>query len=167
LSARREFEIGGKRYAAMISRNAAGLVLEIDGRRIEAALEPLRPHAYRLTVGGKSVRIAMAADAERTYVQIPGRTFEVLRIDPDEALASGVAGASHDVAAAPMPGTVVSIHVKPGDRVVVGQPLMIIESMKLETAIAAWRDGVVKQVHLAPGATFALKTALITLESTN
>jgi 3-methylcrotonyl-CoA carboxylase alpha subunit len=52
---------------------------------------------------------------------------------------------------APMPGKVVSFAVKPGDVVVKGQPLAIIEAMKMEHTIAAPVDGVVDELLYAPG----------------
>ena len=63
-----------------------------------------------------------------------------------------------------MPGVVIAVHVAAGDQVHAGQALMVIESMKLETTLAAPRDARVKAVHHAVGASFALKAALITLE---
>jgi biotin carboxyl carrier protein len=37
--------------------------------------------------------------------------------------------------------------------------------MKLETAIVAWRDGVIKALHVAPGQTFERAAPLVTLEA--
>jgi biotin carboxyl carrier protein len=45
-----------------------------------------------------------------------------------------------------------------------GQTLMVIESMKMETTIVAWRDGVVGAVHRPLGATFDRKAPLVSLE---
>ncbi len=52
---------------------------------------------------------------------------------------------------APMPGKVVSIGVKAGDKVTKGQPLAVMEAMKMEHTIAAPQDGVVVEVLYAPG----------------
>ena len=52
---------------------------------------------------------------------------------------------------APMPGKVVSIAVKAGDKVTKGQPLAVMEAMKMEHTIAAPQDGVVDEVLYAPG----------------
>jgi 3-methylcrotonyl-CoA carboxylase alpha subunit len=52
---------------------------------------------------------------------------------------------------APMPGKMVSFAVKPGDIVVKGQPLAIMEAMKMEHTIAAPADGVVGELLYAPG----------------
>jgi 3-methylcrotonyl-CoA carboxylase alpha subunit len=52
---------------------------------------------------------------------------------------------------APMPGRVVSFAVKPGDAVIKGQPLAIIEAMKMEHTIASPADGIVAELLYDPG----------------
>lgn len=53
--------------------------------------------------------------------------------------------------AAPMPATVVSVRVKPGDAVTQGQTLALLEAMKMELPLRAPADGVVRAVHCRPG----------------
>jgi biotin carboxyl carrier protein len=53
--------------------------------------------------------------------------------------------------------------VKEGQSVTAGETLMVIESMKLETAIKAWRDGAVAAVHVGVGQTFQRGTPLLAL----
>jgi 3-methylcrotonyl-CoA carboxylase alpha subunit len=50
-----------------------------------------------------------------------------------------------------MPGKVVSFSVKAGDKVSKGQPLAVMEAMKMEHTIAAPADGVVSELMFAPG----------------
>ncbi|MFA7666072.1 MAG: pyruvate carboxylase [Burkholderiaceae bacterium] len=52
---------------------------------------------------------------------------------------------------APMPGMIVTVAVKAGQKVRAGDPLISIEAMKMETQIRAERDGKVKAVHVKPG----------------
>jgi propionyl-CoA carboxylase alpha chain len=51
----------------------------------------------------------------------------------------------------PMPGLVVDVRVKKGDRVYRGQDLVSIESMKMESFVASPCDGEVEEVLVAPG----------------
>ncbi len=53
--------------------------------------------------------------------------------------------------AAPMPGMVATVAVKPGQKVSKGSPLLSVEAMKMETAITAERDATVVRIHVAPG----------------
>jgi 3-methylcrotonyl-CoA carboxylase alpha subunit len=52
---------------------------------------------------------------------------------------------------APMPGRVLAVLVEPGTRVQRGEPLLVLEAMKMEHTIAAPADGVVKEVHFKAG----------------
>ncbi len=49
-----------------------------------------------------------------------------------------------------MPGRVMSILVRPGDRVSAGDEVCVVEAMKMEQSIRTSRDGVVKAVHVQP-----------------
>ncbi|MFI6732696.1 biotin carboxylase N-terminal domain-containing protein [Nonomuraea sp. NPDC050451] len=52
---------------------------------------------------------------------------------------------------APMPGSVLRVEVEPGDLVTKGQPVLVLEAMKMEHRIAAPSDGVVSDVHVEKG----------------
>jgi 3-methylcrotonyl-CoA carboxylase alpha subunit len=63
----------------------------------------------------------------------------------------GVSRASNDALTAPMPGQVVGVLVNEGQAVAAGDPLMILEAMKMEHTIRAPHDGVVSAIHYQPG----------------
>jgi 3-methylcrotonyl-CoA carboxylase alpha subunit len=78
------------------------------------------------------------------------------------------AGAGHSEGGrltAPMPGKVVSLAVKVGDTVTKGQPLAVMEAMKMEHTIAAPADGVVQELLYAPGDQVAEGAELIRIEA--
>ena len=64
----------------------------------------------------------------------------------------------------PMPGLIVETKVKPGDRVFRGQELVILESMKMESAVASPCDGVVQSVEAKSGDAVETGTVLITFK---
>jgi len=59
-------------------------------------------------------------------------------------------GVREDVAA-PMPGVILSIEVKPGDAIKHGQPLLILEAMKMKNSIKSPRDGKIESVNVRTG----------------
>jgi len=52
----------------------------------------------------------------------------------------------------PLPGLVATVHVKQGDAVAVGDPVVTLQSMKMEIPVAAEADGVVAEVLVEEGA---------------
>ena len=67
------------------------------------------------------------------------------------AITPGRGGTPSDVVRASMPGLVVSVAVAPGDRVAAGQPLVVLEAMKMQNPVRAPRGGRVSRVLVAPG----------------
>lgn len=64
----------------------------------------------------------------------------------------------------PMPGLVVAIHVKEGQSVEAGDPLCIVEAMKMENNLRAERDGTVKKIHAEPGDSLAVDAVIMEFE---
>jgi hypothetical protein len=73
-------------------------------------------------------------------------------------------GAGGNSVASPMQATVIKVEVKPGDAVVKGQTVVVLEAMKMEQSIPAPRDGVVASVGAEVGTTIKAGHVLITLE---
>jgi propionyl-CoA carboxylase alpha chain len=63
-----------------------------------------------------------------------------------------------------MPGRLVALHVDEGDQVQSGQPLAVVEAMKMENILRAGRSGRVARVAVAPGATLALDEVILELD---
>ena len=64
---------------------------------------------------------------------------------------------------APMPGMVVTVAVKVGQKVAKGDPLLSLEAMKMETMLSAERDATVQAVHVRPGDVINAKDLLLEL----
>ena len=161
---RRIFQIAGRETECWLGHDGRGFILNTPDGAIHCRLDPApQPGGHVLWTGGvaRPVRIAVGPDA--TFVHLNGRAYEVGRVDPAQRLAARDAGAAGDRILAPMPGVVVSVAVKPGDAVREGQPLLVIESMKLETSLTAPRDGVVAEMPFAAGDSFGLKAVLAQL----
>jgi acetyl/propionyl-CoA carboxylase alpha subunit len=85
--------------------------------------------------------------------------------DVDEAAhATGSGGAVESSITAPMPGTVIRVLAKQGDRVAHRQPLLVLEAMKMETPLASPYDATVKAVHVQEGDRVAGGALLVELE---
>lgn len=140
----------------------AGYLL-IDGEAHDVALVPAGEGYRRL--GGVSPALPAIRDGDRIWVHAGGRAHQLHWRDAASFHQAQSEDGGEDIARAPMPGAVVAVSVAPGDIVAAGQAMMVIESMKLESVIAAPRAGVVAAVHVAVGATFDRDAILVTLEA--
>lgn len=131
----------GWRLGAVPVEREAFAVLTDDDEIIEAPSED---------DGASRGRTHAAVDADgAVWVAEDGRTVRLRPLDRRErmrrrlAAHDGGASATEPEARAPMPGSVVAVHVQDGARVMAGTPLIAIEAMKMEHPVLAPHDGVV------------------------
>jgi biotin carboxyl carrier protein len=157
------FVIGETEHEAWLSRCGQSYELHLADQVIPIALEAAEGGSELLRVGPDTCRVLIATDGDFVHIHLDGSTYTVRYVDPVWRYASHAGGSADDVAEAPMPGVVIAVHVKEGEQVAAGDTLMVIESMKLETAIKAWREGSVAAVHVGMGQAFQRGAPLISL----
>jgi len=144
------------------------LWLDVAGRRLEADFHRLPDgEVYSLLVNGRSFEVQVVHTGEGIEVTRHGMTVPVEVRHPLEKLlratrrSEGAAGGETIVA--PMPGLVVTIRVRPGDRVAAGESVMVVEAMKMQNELLAHRGGVVSEVLVAERATVGAGQVLMRL----
>jgi acetyl/propionyl-CoA carboxylase alpha subunit len=162
LNMRHSFKLDDQIHTAWLGRRADRYLLDVDGIGHVVAIEPDGCGGHRLIVDDVATDALIAVDGNTVHVHLDGRQRELRYLEPVELHAGDHGASADDVATAPMPGVVVAVHAAPGARVARGDTLMVIESMKLETAIKAWRDGTVETIHVPEGRTFERSAALVT-----
>ena len=148
-------------------------------RRVDLA--ELVPDAYSLVIDGRSHTLAIATWRADPSHRGPGDaagggvrrwtllldgvavTAEVGRSPRVRGGMQAAAGTAGQVRA-PMPGLVVAVPAGPGTAVVLGQPLIIMEAMKMQMEIRAPHAGVVREVRVVPGQDVAGNDLLATVE---
>ena len=149
--ARRRFEFGssGSHHAFKLERSAGGLVLVSAARRWPVAFDPRAANTYDVTLAAQRTTLTVYATGKRFSVFAPDGSAVVDLFD-NVAPAADSADAAGSLLA-PMPGKVIAFFVGAGDRVVQGQPLAVLEAMKMEHAITAPRDGTIAELLYAVG----------------
>jgi acetyl-CoA/propionyl-CoA carboxylase biotin carboxyl carrier protein len=127
--------------------------------------------AVDLGAGAPSASPAIPEDEDMTKrdltVEIGGRRFEVSYWAPEPAVTgqtrrrpprlspAGPVGAGDGVVVAPMQGTIVKVHVKAGQAVKNGEPICVLEAMKMENEVTSPSAGEVVDLRVEPGDTVA------------
>jgi acetyl/propionyl-CoA carboxylase alpha subunit/acetyl-CoA carboxylase carboxyltransferase component len=147
-----ELRAQAESYKVTVSRTAPQEYrVELDGDAIDVELERYGPLESRLSVGGEHHRVFSFIDGVEHHVEIDGVAH---RLSRDSA----------GLVRAPAPALVVSVAVGVGSVVAVGDPLVVLESMKMETTLSAPVSGTVSDVHIGPNTQVDAGTALVRLE---
>ena len=112
-----------------------------------------------ITADGRTVRYAYAADGATAWLSRDGRTW-AMREEEAASPRAGRAAAADGTVRSPMPGTVLAVHVTAGQRVAAGQPVLVVEAMKMEHTVTAPADGVVTELTAKAGQQVAMDEQL-------
>ena len=113
--------------------------------------------------------VVVEVDGKRLAVSVPDSLLPTSArihkpLAPVRSKTAHAAAGGGNVVASPMQATVVKVEVAPGDAVVKGQTVVVLEAMKMEQAIAAPRDGIVAKVSAEVGTTVKAGFVLLSLE---
>jgi acetyl/propionyl-CoA carboxylase alpha subunit len=149
---KRELVFRGETLRVSIDGAGPTSVLTIGGHATRARLLRLFPFGALVENSGLS-RTAYVARADgKIWVHVGGRVFEFEEEGAgDEAVFAGARGIGGDSVVSAMPGLVVKVLAEPGQVVKRGEPLVIVEAMKMETPLLSPADGRVKKVHYEKG----------------
>lgn len=159
-----QFHTGGRLATLEVVPGADGACrVLLDGEPVAVAVSEDGPGRCDLRLDGRRVRTRVVAAGSAVHVSIDGRACVLLRHTGDEeADEAAAAGGPH--VTAPLPGRIVRVLVEAGRSVRVGEALLTLEAMKMETDVAAPVAGVVRVVHVVAGGTVALGDPLVDLD---
>jgi biotin carboxyl carrier protein len=117
-----------------------------------------------LLLGGASYDVGVTDDEDGFEIDVRGFPHAVAVVDPRRKALRTAGGAGAGTVKTQMPGRIVRLLVEEGAEVAKGEPLLVVEAMKMENEIKAPRDGVVKRFAVAPGDLVEAKAVLVELE---
>ncbi|MCU0822880.1 MAG: biotin/lipoyl-binding protein [Spirochaetes bacterium] len=132
---------------------------------------------YNLKVNGNPYEVKIiSVSGGKAEVDVNGAKFSVdiegagaqaapakPAAQPAQAKAAAPSGGGSGTVTAPMPGAVVKILAKEGDSVKAGDPLLVIEAMKMENEISANATGKITKIHVKAGENVAQGATLVTI----
>jgi biotin carboxyl carrier protein len=160
-----EFLYEGNPYTVDIEQKGELFRITVGGRAYEVQAESMAPGLLSMILDGRSVLAHTARDERGRIVCIHGVPYHLGDLTDDEGAAGAAGGQAGDgVITTPMPGKIVAVHVKEGDAVEKGQPLIVVEAMKMQNDLLSDVKGVVKKVHFGEGDQAAFGEPLIEIE---
>ena len=139
--------------AIVTSLTRDGTEVQIPETSVEAEGKPGR---VIVTVGGEAKLAHVTRTGDTWWIHMGGRAHEVLFHEQGSQSSSNEGSLK-----APMPGTVLEVMAKEGQRVREGQHLMTLEAMKMEHKILAPKPGEVTKVHFSEGERVDMGSALV------
>ncbi len=136
-----EFRIDGEIVEVTVAKQGDNWVLSGNSANI------LTDGRIKVKMSDGTIHYAYSAKVGDTWwVHLSGHIFCIERIEPGATNDQGDASLS-----APMPGKILQVLVKEGQKVEAGQPLMILEAMKMEHRIMASEEGIISSIFFSEG----------------
>ena len=154
----------------LLARTGNMVSVAIDGSEYTADVIMVEQGVYSILLNNKSYNVELfPGEQPRTYsVTTKQDVFEAEIIDAEARYrmnrSKGLASDSDGVLVSPMPGKVVRVMVALGDSVTVGQPLVIVSAMKMESEFRAKVDGIVSEVRVNDGDIVEAKQVMMVIE---
>jgi len=160
-------EVDGREHEVELVERLGELSVRYDGEPVQVRYEEV-DHLGQLAffLGDRSFGVSIESDGHEAVVSVAGNVYDV-RIEDERERAARAAevqrhGGGGEVKSV-MPGVVVDLLVAEGDVVVEGQPLLILEAMKMQNEITAPMAGRVTSIHAERGKAVGSGAKLLTL----
>jgi propionyl-CoA carboxylase alpha chain len=167
----RVVRLAGRTFAIRFDGFEGGLLAYVDGgggRELIGRWEPGR-RLFKGTIDGRARTVQVGRQGRQWRLTTRGASHIV------DSLPAHVAELSRHMIEkvppdlskyllCPMPGLLTALHVVQGDRVEAGQPLAVVEAMKMENILRAEKAGAVKAVNARPGDSLAVDAVILEFE---
>lgn len=134
-------------------------IYQVDAAELEGRV-------LHLLIDGKARQVSITPVEGGFDVGLRGRVLNTQLADPHKTAvkrAAAAAGGGATTISSPMPGKVIRVPATPGMQVKKGQPLVVVEAMKMENEYKAPREGTVASVHVKEGDTIEAGARLVVL----
>ena len=169
-----QFQIEGQTKlinAELVQNKGAGdLLFEIDGKQFNLKILKSQTDDFEFILGNTFHHAKILSSSETKYkIFIDGILIEIKKhskiteIIEKSLKAKGTVSRVNNITSQ-IPGRVVKISVSIGDAIKEGEPLIVLESMKMQIAIKSNKNGIVKEINVSEGSTVARNEVVAVIE---
>ena len=163
-------ELNGEEHEITIRRAGRSVYAEVDGREYYLEADQPEPGIYLLKHDGKVYQIAVSGPSGQDRpisVSVRQHELEITIFDPRKlrgsVAAAAAAGGMAEIKTA-MPGKVVRVLADAGSEISAGEGVLVVEAMKMQNEMKSPKDGIVKEIRFAEGATVNAGDVLAIIE---
>jgi 3-methylcrotonyl-CoA carboxylase alpha subunit len=160
---RYRYEANGEEYEVVIERQAPGYRATVNGVAVDFDLLAVQPGLLSLSISGRPQTLHWASEANQKWISQGGCTYRLGKPSPRRRRGPG-GHPEEGSLRAPMPAQVRGVLISPGEEVETGQPLMLLEAMKMEIRLQAPRSARITRILANPGQTVEKDQVLIEME---
>lgn len=149
-----EVSIGDKAHRVELTREGGAWRCKLDGRDFPVDVQATQDGVLSLLVDGRSYEVKQESTAAESNIVVGNQRFAAAVRDPRSLRsrrASDTGGQGPRRITAPMPGKVVRILAAAGTAVEAGQPILVIEAMKMQNELKSPKKGTVKKLTVTEG----------------
>ncbi len=136
--------------------------LKIHGADYDVHVLSVKDGVATLTVNGTQYEVEVEG-LQTSPTKVVSKGVQTPEMQSEEPVVPKVAHATATGLKSPLPGVILDVKVKDGDKVTVGQTLMVLEAMKMENNIEADRDGIVEAIRIRRGDSVLEGDVLLTI----
>jgi 3-methylcrotonyl-CoA carboxylase alpha subunit len=144
----RRLRCGDTVYEPLVRQEGKGLEVSLGERTFGFTLLEEAPGVFVLRDGRRPIRFHVAREGSSAHLFWDGVAYTLTE---EREGARPARGQTTGALEAPMPGRVTAVKVRPSQEVSRGEELLVVEAMKMENALRAPHDGVVRAVHAEVG----------------
>jgi acetyl/propionyl-CoA carboxylase alpha subunit len=130
----------------IVARSEGMLRLSVDGEELNVMVEPEADGVSLLKIGERRLRVRAVRSRDTLMIAVGPLSFTF--VDALARAPGARRGSATPEMAAPMPGKVLKILVSEGQAVVTGDPLIVLEAMKMETTLYAEGSAVIRKIRV-------------------
>ena len=144
-------------HIELLNRVGSRMLIAVDDNRYEIDIVMVEKGVYSILYKGHSYNVELIEgdNSKRYIVNTFTRSFEAEIIDAEtkyqQSRNTGLEAEGDNNISSPMPGKIVKIQVKAGERVVPGQTLIVVEAMKMQSEFKATADRMVQEILVHEG----------------
>lgn len=157
-----------KALVEVLSRKGNILMISIDGKKYEADIVMVEDGVYSIIIDNKSHNIELIRSGNKNYlVNTYAKSYKVEIVDAESKYLKSRRrddSLEETVITSPMPGKVVKVLVKVGDKVKAGDTVIIVAAMKMESEYKVKTDRTIKEIKVKAGDTIEANQPLVVIE---